>query len=230
MSPNSGRKTPSATSRHEQQRCGPQRHPAARRADRAGRRRAAAPPHQRAGDAHEDDREAHQRRAPERPQAEAAALVQADALRDDLGQQRVVVEAVRRHHLAAVPADVHGPLVRRRVERVADHREDPVRRPAGSATVIGCRSPCRSATAMAVSTFATLRSPSCARRRPGHPRVALRPGHVLVAVRQRLVQRGRRVGLRARVQCSTSTSRARWRTTAPSRPRSRSTGGPRPAG
>ena len=89
---------------------------------------------------------AHQRRAPERPQPEAAALVQADALRDHLRQHRVVVEAVRRDDLAAVPVDVDGALVataRRRRSR------SPRRRPsssAGSATVIGCRRPSPSAT------------------------------------------------------------------------------------
>ena len=184
-----------------QQRRRPDRHPTARRADARGprgRRR-----HHISGPVTHMKMTARHisADAPERPQPEAAALVQPDALGDDLGQQRVVGEAVGRLHLAAVASDVHGLLVRRaRRRRSRSPRTRRWRRPAPAAR------PCRGGAAPAG------RRPRwrCRRWRrcvavsagaSGTGGVLLGPRHVLrVAVRQRLVERGGRVALRARVE------------------------------
>ena len=50
--------------------------------------------------------------AQEGHESEASSLVQTDALRDDLRQHRIVIEAVRRDDLAAVLIDMDGLLPR----------------------------------------------------------------------------------------------------------------------
>ena len=167
------------------------RHPPSGSADGAGSLGAAPPPHQGTGDARGDDGEAEHGGQDHVDGAEVATLVQRDAVADGLGQGAVVGVPVLRDHGSAEPVDVDRAFGGGVVERVADGREDP-------GLVAGDHDRHRAGEALPrADEDGGVDGGDRPLRVGGGPRhlaLLLRPGDDPVTVRQRLVERGGRVG------------------------------------